>query len=554
MRKLNLILLLLFYCLGCTKKIPERLPSSYIGQDVDVQFIKTPNRVSQSLDILNLINNSANYGFWMNYTLNGSGTAVLRNKTKAESLPNQFTRTLSLYDLYFSHGVKGLENSGQDQNHYLWFYTPLENFNFINTQEEFEFPFSGEIMDYAQKIFPIITRQIFKKLSPDNYVIDKYGTTLFKDEFRKLIFTEYKKRLRKNWEDIFLHNDEENSSSLVKLNAYRKAFSPLSSFFELNIDKDKGSYKNIRILLPGPSTINGLETKNINKIKINPGLDIKLKKPLVGKLITIKGIRYLDKNQKDPSLLENKVMQVDVHKNFKYRDQMNFTVTFGSINPDLTPEKIYYRKKDKKILKALPLNSTDRSAALILDGMIHLKKSPFKRINKYLGEFKVITYIHQISLTLKRDKKTKSFQKAFQEYPTYLMDINSNRSKISIRMLKGVNKIIDSKFLMSLGFKCISGREKENDPEIKELKKFKYVCGSDLANFKDFEAYYKSKFGNRIKRKLLDITSIVEARALLEGIDSIKPEEMFDHGMPYELFKIIQTYADAWDKLRKIDP
>ena len=128
------------FLFGCTKNITKRKPSSFEGEDVNVHFLKSPNQKSHLIKSFNLLTSSVGYGFWMNNTLNGSSTAILRNPLPNESLPNQFNRFLSLFDLYFSHGLIELENFGMNKDHFIWFYTPLEDFDFLNTQEEFEFP------------------------------------------------------------------------------------------------------------------------------------------------------------------------------------------------------------------------------------------------------------------------------------------------------------------------------------------------------------------------------------------------------------------------------
>ncbi|MDH5581806.1 MAG: hypothetical protein OEY33_07850, partial [Bdellovibrionales bacterium] len=491
MKKFNLIILLFFSFIlnSCTKKIPKRIPSSYAGQDVNVQFIKPPRKASQFLDVINLAVTSASYGFWVNQTLNGSGTMVLRNPTVPESAPKQFNRALSLFDLYFTHGVLNFENSKQNGNHYFWLYTPLEDFRFINTQEEYEFPFRREVMDYAHRLFPIIEKQIFKKLSMDNYTLDKENI-IFNDDVRKLLLTEQKNRLLSSWQDIFQYNEDPNYI-IKKIDTYKKAFSPLSVLFELKIDRKEGSFQNIRLTLPGPSTITGLETKDVSKIKLKPGLDLKFKKPIVGKFITLEKATYLDDENIVPETLSNKVMQVDIHKNYKYKDLLKLDLTFGSIDPDINPEKAAFKSKNKKILRMLPINNKDRSAALILDGYINISDLKLKKLNKYLGKFKVRTYIHKLGLVLKREKKTKSFQEAFREHPTFNMKLDSKRSLISMRATKGANSILHVKFLVGAGFVCKSGSELERDPDVEKLPGYKYTCKSDLSNFKDFNEKFK---------------------------------------------------------------
>lgn len=544
------ILIFIFFSLNsCTKNIKKRLPSSFEGNDVNIQFVKPQRRASDVLDIINLAVSSASYGYWMNHTLNGSGTMILRNPTEVESAPKQFNRFMSLFDLYFTHEVRKLESAKQNGNHYFWFYTPMQDFSFINTQEEYEFPLRKEVVDYAHRLFPIIEKQVFKSLSPDIYTFKKQNIR-FKDEARKLILSEQKKRLQKNWEDIISVN-ENDGNIIEKLDAYRKAFSPLAALFELNFDKKKGSYQNIRLVLPGPSTIEGIETKNINKIKVTPGLDLKFKNPIVGKSITLNSATYL--TQRDTNSLSNKVMQLDIHKNFKYTDKMKITVTFGSIDPDIKANNKRVRKENAKMLKALPLKVNDRSAALILDGILFLKDIPLKKLNKYLGKFQVRTYIHKIGLVLKREEKTKSFEEAFQNHPTYIMDVDTKNSLLSLRLTKGANTILHVKALVGLGFYCKAGKEREADPDFEILKGYKYTCLADLANFQDFDAKYQAKLGKAITRKILDISTIIEARNLIAGIDDLKPEDMFDSGMSYELFNILKTFTDAWDELRKIE-
>ena len=555
------LIITVFFLTGCTKKIIKRVPSSFEGRDVNVQFIKSPQRNTEFLKVINLLTSSSSYGFWMNQTLNGSGTTILRNPAAPESQPKQLNRVLSLFDLYFTHGVREFENFGSDNQHFLWFYTPMEDFNFINSQEDFEFPFKKEIMEYSYKILPQLEHQVFKKFDNDNFYFDK-DNFIFKENIRKKMISEQKSRVQKNWETILVENENPSDSSPKKIDAYRRAFSPIAVFYELKIKKKNNSYQNIRLLLPGPSTIEGLETRDLNKIKIKPGIDITLKKPLVGKLLEMDSISYLKGMEKTPENLANKVMQIDIHKNFKYKDVMNLQISFGSLNPDIGPDlplgrfgwmkRAMSRDKDKKRLKALPLNTSDRSAALVLDGAVSIRGLPGKKMNKYLGKFRVKTFVHKLGITMEREKETKSFQEAFQEHPTYIMKFNMKRSKLSMRMTKGANSIHHVHFLLPLGFQCKKGALLEADPEMEKLEGYKYTCKGDFATFKEFNEKFNAKFGNSLSRKLLKFSSTLQAQDTMDTIDSGNPDDMFDSGMPNELFKIITSFTDVWEELRKI--
>ncbi len=543
------LLLIMVLLISCTKKITKRLPSSFKDQDVNVQIIKPLRNASDIFDIINLATTSVSYGYWTNQTLNGSGTMVLRNKTEAESELRQFNRALSLFDLYFSHGVRKLENSSQDGNHIFWLYTPMENFDFLNTREEYDFPFRREVNDYAQKLFPIIEKQIFKRLSVDDYTSENQ-VIRFKQDVRSILISEQKKRLRKNWEEILSINNI-GGSPLEKVNAYRKAYSPLSMIYDFNIDKSKGSYSNIRLQLPGPSTIAGLETKDISKISITPGLDIKFKNPIVGKFTTILSAKYL--TDRSLETLSRSVMQVDIHKNFKYTDRLALQITFGSLNPNLKDVKKRTRKRDAKMLQALKVDNTDRSAALVLDTTIQIQNLRSKKINKYLGKFQAKTYLHKLALVLKRKPKTKSFQKAFESLPTFLMDLDTKNSLLSLRLTKGANTIVHVAFLTGLGFYCKAGEERDRDPDFEKLKNYKYTCKADLANFKNFNERFKAKIGTSITRKALDLASLIEVRNILDNVDNINPDDLLEDGMAKELLDIFENFAKTWDELRKIE-
>ena len=559
--KISTLILSVIIFNGCTKKIIKRVPSSFEGRDVNIQFLKSPRRNSQLIKVVNLLTSSLSYGYWMNQTLNGSGTTIMRNPAKAESEPKQLFRFLSLFDLYFTHGTRDLENSGLNKDHVIWFYTPMEDFNFINSQEDYEFPFRSEIMEYTYKLFPKLEHQVFKRFDEDNVYYNKENF-IFKDEIRKKLLSEQISRLEKNWEEVLLENENPADNVIKKLDAYRRAFSPVSVAYELKVLQKNKSYQNIRLLLPGPSTIEGLETKDLSQIKIKPGLDIKLKKPLVGKLLEMTHISYLKGQDKTPKNLSNKVMQVDIHKNFKHKDLLKMQVTFGSINPDIGPEiplgrfgwlrRAMSREKDKKRLKALPLNTSDRSAALILEGSVFMKDLAIKKLQKYLGKFHVTTFVHKLGFILEREEKTKSFQEAFQRHPTFRMKFDMKRSKLSMRVTKGANSIHHVRFLTPLGFQCKKGLLLKADPDMEKLEGYKYTCKGDFATFKDFNEKFKAKFGNSLSRKLLKFSSTVQAQDTMDKIDSTKPEDMFDSGMPHELFKIITGFTDVWDQIRKI--
>lgn len=563
--KSKFIWLFIFIMLsGCSKTLDKlkRLPSSEKSGDVDLNLIKSPLKTSDTLSIINLNLSSLTYGSWMSYYLNMNSSGVIKGSVNKTPFTKFLLHNLSLSDLYLTHGIKKIENHYASNEKFLWLHTPIEKDTFIKNLEPYELPLQKQVYKVMEDLFPLLEEQEFKRFDYSLFT-KKNGALVLTPSYRSIIIKNQIERQAKRWKEILAENEGPSLNLTDRINTYKKAYIPTSIFLELNIDKKNGSYQNIRLGMP---PLSRTESKNGDKtdFKLFPGFTETLKEPLDGPLMTMEKIHYLYDPIKQKYLdnFSNKAIFIDLHKDFKNPDQLNTTISFGSLKPDAefledlttTPQflKSILAQDPPNSAKLLPLEIRDREASIVIEGHMNLKALKSNKLNDFLKKIRVFNFVHKIGLNLKRDEATNNYYEAFKNMPSYKISYSPKNSYVSVRMIKGATKKTEVSMLTMLGFTCIKNDLLTEEYFLPKEKDYEFTCVNDGANYKSFKEKFLNKSGFKMMRKIIGFSTRIQIADALKNIEKINPEEIIYDPLFQKLLGIFNSQTDLIENIRSI--
>jgi hypothetical protein len=464
-----------------------------LGQD-DFKRVHLFNTLKdkQTLQLTNALINASLYAYWVNKSINGSGTRNPHLPIQLETTPYQFLRVLSLFDLHFTHSLENLKNQ-QDKTNFSYFTTLMKPKD-IAVLPAYSLPILNlPVIQVAKSLFPLLERNEFRVFTNEQIILTANGHR-FSDSFQNIIYKELKEKLSFIWERVFTSFNKK----IINRETLSDILVPLMGLFNIHLDKKAQSHYNISFYLPGLANIKNQDKQGkpleLSQWQLIPGLSLDISNPVVGLTQILNNISYLQDTptaQRKDALKKN-IIAVHLSKDLKKVDQMGVTLEFGTI-----PKKIFSSQK----INLLPIDTKGRQGSLKVAGYLSFKKKT--PLNKLLKKFYLEAWVHRLHLDLVRDKTYKTWETRFKRNPTFQIKDNIEKTILSVRLKKGANRKAHAFFLKGLGFTCKKGDRFFKEEGIKVFKNYKYTCIADYSNSKDFESKYFTRIGRPIIRKLL---------------------------------------------------
>ncbi len=516
----------------------------------NITFVKISEKEEENYKVFNEFSNSMMYGFWVNRYLNYNGTHLIKNAKTSEGIIYQSLRTLSLFDLYLTHSSLGLLGKDSVKIHNVALSTLMENEE-VSNYPSFSNQYTKTYAPFLNSL-TLFNRNLNLKSFNQNDIISNESGLAFSPEFNKKIRSKVKDKLEVIWKRAKFFSD----SGQIPSEVFNDTLLPLNTLAEIHLDKNGNNYFQLDILLPGlfdskKENRRGMPTSNPLEWQIEPGLTKKFSPPLQGLAEILHTMKYLgdatEGNQWEE--IKNKLIHIQIFKNFKDFDKMELTMEFGEV-----PNENFVEKKEKtNRLSLFPINISSRKSALKMEGYLGLEKG--KRLNKLMNTFKIEAWIHKLSFDLVRDEKFKSWQERFDANPTYKMVYREDKSFLSLRMKKGVEELKDTFIFKKMGFTCEKSDVFYKKFKILSLPNFQYTCMADFSNSEEFKSDFLPKFGPGLTRKIIGLASDVELKGFLKDLEKINKVDLSDEKKLFEkifdLFKENKMLLDYLNFLPK---
>lgn len=516
----------------------------------NVFFIKNSENEQANFKVFNSLNNSMAYGFWLNKSLNFNGTDSLKNPKMSEGLSYQGIRFLSFLDLYFTHSSLNLLNQDVNKIHNVFFSTIFEDQEVAN-YPSFSNQFTKTYAPIFQSLAPFTGKINLKSFNESDISYSEQGAAFSKD-FEFKVRSKLKEKLEKIWERAKYFSD----SGQIPPEIINDTLLPLNILAEIHLDKFGHNYYHIDFLLPGlidfkKENRRGMPTNNPLEWQINPGITKNFTPPMQGLADALEKMSYLKDVQegKQWDEIKNKLIRINIYKNLNEWDKMELNIEFGEI-----PKENYIEKREESNrLSLIPLETSNRTSALKIDGYLNLPKG--KRLNKLFNTFKLEAWIHKLHFDLIREGKFKSWQERFDSDSTYKMVFRRDKSFLSLRIKKGTDRPKEISLLKKVGFTCVESNEVYKKFQVFPISNFQYTCFADFSNSEQFVSEFLPKFAPVLTRNAIGLFASLEMKGFVKNLEQINnldlSEEKALFDKIYSLFKDNKTLLESLSFLPK---
>ncbi|MGE3973402.1 MAG: hypothetical protein AB7F59_02615 [Bdellovibrionales bacterium] len=411
-----------------------QLPKDYRGPQQRALFLDLPEDRNLRYDLVNTYNNSALYALTINGTINGSGDQFFAAPAEAQGLVDQAIRVMSLFDLYFTHRVKELENqypaggllrltaaaarqglidrmpklelnpTDQSLGQWLTFIAPAfqHNVKSFNEKKDFDPVFKEQLFngmnDALQRRFPHHAPR-----GPEDQIPYALGSL----------------------EPIYF----ENRLALHERILVPMRFRPSVRMAQASNLYEKRSSLRHTMYFPSPGILDTSVNPKDPATWFMSSFIYDLKKQggaMVSDPLVIDRVSLNEDRYEIPTWGAPRMMRVQLEKDFRKQDELGLSLEFGNL-----AKPVAHSPHPQ-------MDFSDANAALLARGYIHLQNPKLSWLNSNLNKYKVDLVIHKVYLRLKRPAMSwdEALNKKYPTFETIEMDPQLSRVSAVVRIKK----------------------------------------------------------------------------------------------------------------------
>ena len=342
-----------------TNDIKDKNDIEYKKDISESLLIRSPNDSDHTRQLANLFSASAGYSLWVNQIRNGSGNKAVSGALPNEGYFSQFLRVFSLFDLYFTHGVKGFESKFDSNASLVWASGFWTN-GYLSQQPSLLDELVGSRLGKLISTLNGMNRWELRSLNNSDIDFSGNQVVIRSQELKQDLYTSVVQRYHQLW---YRANPDNNDNQTDRLQAMADLARPLSSQGDVLVRVgNDSSTGHMQYNLPAPGKLITPDKDDPSTWYIQRKIDERLPKPVSISFAELNRIYYQKKGPVNTAQAAVSLLRVDTYKDYDQKDKLRAVISFGRLARP--------RKSSNDIVD---LDTQDNADALHMTGSLTIK-------------------------------------------------------------------------------------------------------------------------------------------------------------------------------------